>query len=737
MSSPARAPRAVRPDPAAGSPPRLSLGSATTATAAASSPGTLNGRRRSRTSQGRTSSPQAVHRGSRNQTPTMLCAPLHPRRPSSKSPVYRADDPDPSLYVDLAHDEDFQQLKSTLQGIDQGNGRLLASQLAELRGNLGPFYMSQEDFEELQDSLDIVLLHVKREGMAFERVAQYFYPRVSRPVVRQQFAQWPARPQVQELYGEFCGRAVMGVDGTLRMPPPPAEGLMIGPYYLSLASFLEEVAADDEPPAGYGDEGPEYTLTFEQLLRALFPSMQRAAASCFAKDGIDFWEYIELRQIFDVADRHRRSQIDTYDFLCLPPHRGVHFNLQFFLHADTEKTGMLSFAQLLASLFPLIPAWYLAYAIRHWQDAEDPEPHETSTRDIRPARPPLDTEELTETNMLYLFDVFDALDCDHLGELSAAQLVGRSVEGLTISAQDFRRMDLDRSGTVSFSELLRHLFPRIPRLNVARLCQTSISAKELIILRQQYRKVSSHGVLRPTKLEGRHTFVQGVELQRLDFAGVCGGGPVRFPDFLRVLFPAVDLKEIHRVTCTEIPEREYFRLKYAFQTLDVEMAGYLTVPYFNRCQPAVSCSYSDTLRQQRDETMGGMKFDMKAFNVLDLDGSGTVTFDEYLYGWYPSLERSTIRQMIERWGGPHQQGRVPPTEQTVEALRAQEEYSAQVEVHKLEANEGRQKWQAALQLVRPELRRQRLARRQLMQDEGLGRVMLRDEEAAARVELEE
>lgn len=45
--------------------------------------------------------------------------------------------------------------------------------------------------------------------------------------------------------------------------------------------------------------------------------------------------------------------------------------------------------------------------------------------------------------------------------------------------------------------------------------------------------------------------------------------------------------------------------------------------------------------------------------------------------------------------------------------------------------------QAALQLVRPELRRQRQARRQLMQDEGLGRVMLRDEEAAARVELEE
>lgn len=31
-----------------------------------------------------------------------------------------------------------------------------------------------------------------------------------------------------------------------------------------------------------------------------------------SQDGIDFWEYAELRQIFDVADRHRRSQIDTY-----------------------------------------------------------------------------------------------------------------------------------------------------------------------------------------------------------------------------------------------------------------------------------------------------------------------------------------------------------------------------------------------------------------------------------------
>lgn len=33
---------------------------------------------------------------------------------------------------------------------------------------------------------------------------------------------------------------------------------MFGPYFLSLASCLEEVAADDEPPSDYSDEGPGY-----------------------------------------------------------------------------------------------------------------------------------------------------------------------------------------------------------------------------------------------------------------------------------------------------------------------------------------------------------------------------------------------------------------------------------------------------------------------------------------------
>lgn len=32
----------------------------------------------------------------------------------------------------------------------------------------------------------------------------------------------------------------------------------------------------------------------------------------------------------------------------------------------------------------------------------------------------------------------------------------------------------------------------------------------------------------------------------------------------------------------------------------------------------------DSLRQSWSETMGGMKFDMKAFNDLDVDGSGGV-----------------------------------------------------------------------------------------------------------------
>eukprot|EP00667_Euglena_gracilis_P027026 EG_transcript_33030 len=120
------------------------------------------------------------------------------------------------------------------------------------------------------------------------------------------------------------------------------------------------------------------------------------------------------------------------DFLRLPSHRGVHWNLHIFLQADTEKTGRLSFNQLLAALFPLIPPWYLAYATRHWKHPGDLEFCHSSTLDIVPTQPALDADELTETNMLYLFDAFHALDTDRLGELLEQQLVGKVVAGRTI-----------------------------------------------------------------------------------------------------------------------------------------------------------------------------------------------------------------------------------------------------------------------------------------------------------------
>lgn len=38
--------------------------------------------------------------------------------------------------------------------------------------------------------------------------------------------------------------------------------------------------------------------------------------------------------------------------------------------------------------------------------------------------------------------------------------------------------------------------------------------------------------------------------------------------------------------------REFFRLKYAFERLDVERRGALTAPHFNRCQAALGSTYS-------------------------------------------------------------------------------------------------------------------------------------------------
>eukprot|EP00667_Euglena_gracilis_P018336 EG_transcript_19456 len=271
----------------------------------------------------RASSPSVLHRG---VTPTLLYSKMVRRRTTGNG---RTDSSDSSAFIDLAHDDAFQRLRRTLQNMDNGSGRLQPSQLAELKGRLGPFHLSQD-------------------GVTFERVAQHFYPRVSWDGICQQFMQWPARHQIQELYSQFCSLAEMGANGMLRLSAPPVDGRMLGRYFLSSDSFWATIRADTRDNAF-----PEYTVTFEQLLRALFPSMQRAAACCLAKAGLDFWEYVELRKMFDAEDAGRgpRFQMDAYDFLRLPSHRGVYWNLHIFLQADTEKTGRLSFNQLLAALF--------------------------------------------------------------------------------------------------------------------------------------------------------------------------------------------------------------------------------------------------------------------------------------------------------------------------------------------------------------------------------------------------
>ena len=91
--------------------------------------------------------------------------------------------------------------------------------------------------------------------------------------------------------------------------------------------------------------------------------------------------------------------------------------------ADSEKTGMLSFLELLVALFPLVPVWVLNYTIRFWPNlnaVEGGPPQDT--RSVCPRRPSYHTTCLTEEHMLYVCELFNELDTDGVGELSCAQV---------------------------------------------------------------------------------------------------------------------------------------------------------------------------------------------------------------------------------------------------------------------------------------------------------------------------
>eukprot|EP00667_Euglena_gracilis_P028322 EG_transcript_35985 len=169
-----RSRRLLTPQPRPGSAPVLGeAGSPYSGHLAASAPSPCASSLCGSRSWSRASSPGARHRGSRGVTPTLLYSKLVRHRTTSNG---QTNSPGSSAFIDLAHDDAFEQLRQTLQGIDNGSGRLQASQLAELKGRLGPFHLSQEGFDDLQKSMDIVLLPLKREGIPFERVAQHFYP---------------------------------------------------------------------------------------------------------------------------------------------------------------------------------------------------------------------------------------------------------------------------------------------------------------------------------------------------------------------------------------------------------------------------------------------------------------------------------------------------------------------------------------------------------------------------------
>ena len=78
--------------------------------------------------------------------------------------------PPQEVDVDMTQDQRFQALRGDLQSIDQGDGRLTTAKLEYLGWRVGPYPLSTSELSLLQQTDEIVLLHLKGQGVAFEQV---------------------------------------------------------------------------------------------------------------------------------------------------------------------------------------------------------------------------------------------------------------------------------------------------------------------------------------------------------------------------------------------------------------------------------------------------------------------------------------------------------------------------------------------------------------------------------------
>eukprot|EP01012_Entosiphon_sulcatum_P002807 TRINITY_DN10685_c0_g1_i1.p1 TRINITY_DN10685_c0_g1~~TRINITY_DN10685_c0_g1_i1.p1 ORF type:complete len:1053 (+),score=158.91 TRINITY_DN10685_c0_g1_i1:47-3205(+) len=456
-------------------------------------------------------------------------------------------------------------------------------------------------------------------------------------------------------------------------------------------------------------QSPKF-VTFLELLRYLFPKIHPDLIRRYTETVMSVKDVATLKPEFDKLDTDKSGQL-SFDEIKGRSIQigGMQLDKEQFQAMDLDQSGHVSFLELLEAMYPLISKWELQYVLNEYmanQDASNPEALRITTKARK--QPPRNATRFTDTEFLYLHDIFSQLDKDGSGELSFKELsADPTLARIGFDLQMFRKIDKDRSGRVSIPEIVEFLYPNVPRRDIQRYFATELSYDMFHIIKKAFHDATK-GTDRLTlaQIETLGGKIAGMTLTPKAFKKLRSPQGITFLQFLAVLFPNVPQPLLHRYTATSIPRSEFLQLRADFQALDRDGSGTLSLQEFNRSRQTSPRTgdmptHADFLRSAgsgSSKTLGGMKFDVKVFNSIDRNKSGTITFAELLQAFYPNLPQPHLQFYIKLYSYLDQ------SKQHLRELVVQEGEAREL-MYKEEAYEYSKFWAEYATLPKPEIPR--------------------------------
>eukprot|EP01006_Ploeotia_vitrea_P015809 TRINITY_DN46153_c0_g1_i1.p1 TRINITY_DN46153_c0_g1~~TRINITY_DN46153_c0_g1_i1.p1 ORF type:complete len:952 (+),score=37.04 TRINITY_DN46153_c0_g1_i1:31-2886(+) len=507
---------------------------------------------------------------------------------------------------------------------NNGDGMLSRDELLEAGERLGGYYFSLRKFAALDTN--------KTGRVALSAILEALFPRVPKYEIHRFFQRTLGSTEVLNLHDEFqtCTRGT----GKLTVA--------------RLKTLKEEVA-------GYRFTVPmlqhfdPIEIIFEQFLCGLFPRVPTELAHCYATTELLRSDFMRLKYGFEQADGDNSGLLSYEEFSKGQRHillGDVRVDKTLFRHFDKDKSGNISFQELLTTLYPMIPVWDLQHYTHLWGKglvgatpggSGGGQQDTAITGRIQKVAPDKESETLTDEQYLYLRDLLHKLDTDGSGTITWGEVATHwdllEEHQMTLDKQEFRKITKGHSGTAKLMEFIQYFYPNIPHRLFLRYFATSIPPDTILHLKRGFEQLAVRGKLSISTLVANKELILGMPFTVATFK-CYGEETIQFSDFLKGLYRNISADVLDRYALKEIRKVDYDTLRQEWLAVDQDRKNYIVIQdIINR---------DKRLHEEHQLTTNERRITRRVFYGASRPKEGNVTFPAVLQFLYPCVPHHDI-----------------------------------------------------------------------------------------------